>query len=318
MNDSEPFTLATFQASRERIAAHIRATPLIDASPVRNNPAAGARLLLKLENLQTTGSFKVRGATNTLLRLAPAQQRAGLVTASSGNHGLGVACAAAMAGTSAAIYLPDSASDMKVSKLESWGAAIHRVGSVWDEANAVALTRAAEDGLTYIHPFADPSVIHGQGTLALEILDQAPEVDTLLISVGGGGLIAGVATAAKAKNPKVRILGVEPEGAPTHYRSRVAGTLVTLDEITTRAGSLAPRRSDPLNFDLINRHVADIILVSDADMEQAARWLWQEFAIAAELSGAAAVAALRAGAVAVKPGSTVCAVICGAGTDGFG
>ena len=291
---------------------------MIDAAPVKENPAPGARLLLKLDNLQPTGSFKVRGASNTLMTLTKTQKQAGLITASGGNHGLGVAYAAAMAVCPAVIYLPTSTPAAKAEKLRSWGAEVKSVGAVWDEANVAALEHAERSGMTYIHPFADPRVIHGQGTSALEILEDAPETDILLIAIGGGGLIAGAAAAAKAVKPGITVIGIEPTGAPTHFKSRRAGKVITLDRIETRAGTLAPRRSDELNFDLIQNHVDDIVLVEDADMEKAARWLWFELGIAAELSGAAAVAALMTGAVTVPDGKTVAAIVCGAGTDGIG
>jgi threonine dehydratase len=318
MKVAENFSLEAFRAAQPRIAGRARRTPLIDAAPVKENPAPGARLLLKLDNLQPTGSFKVRGASNTLMTLTDAQKRAGLITASGGNHGLGVAYAAAMAGCPAVIYLPTSTPAAKAEKLKSWGAEVISLGAVWDEANVGALAHAQKTGMTYIHPFADPRVIHGQGTAALEILDDAPETDILLVAIGGGGLIAGAAAAAKAVKPGITVIGIEPTGAPTHYKSREAGKVITLEKIETRAGTLAPRRSDQLNFDLIQSHVDDIVLVSDADMERAARWLWYELGIAAELSGAAAVAALMTGAIKAPDGSTIAAIVCGAGTDGIG
>jgi threonine dehydratase len=317
MTGPADFGLQAFRAAQPHLVGRARRTPLIDAAPVKEDPAPGARLLLKLDNLQPTGSFKVRGACNTLMTLTDAQKRAGLITASGGNHGLGVAYAASMAGCPAIIYLPTNTPAAKAEKLKSWGVEVVSVGEVWDEANVAALARAEETGMTYIHPFADPRVIHGQGTTALEILDDAPETDILLVAIGGGGLIAGVSAAAKAVKPGVTVIGIEPTGAPTHFKSREAGVVVTLDKIETRAGTLAPRRSDPLNFDLIQKHVDDIVLVSDADMERAARWLWYEQGIAAELSGAAAIAALMTGAFIAPKGSTVAAIVCGAGTDGI-
>jgi len=317
MTTAPNFSLQAFQAAQQRIAGRARRTPLIDAAPVKEDPAPGARLLLKLDNLQPTGSFKVRGASNTLMTLTDAQKQAGLITASGGNHGLGVAYAAAMAGCPAVIYLPTSTPQAKAEKLRSWGAGVVSLGEVWDEANVAALAHAERSGMTYIHPFADPRVIHGQGTSALEILEDAPETDILLVAIGGGGLIAGVAAAAKAVKPDIAIIGIEPTGAPTHFESRRAGEVITLDRIETRAGTLAPRRSDALNFALIQAHVDDIVLVSDDAMEEAARWLWFELGIAAELSGAAAIAALMTGAVTVPEGKTVAAIVCGAGTDGI-
>jgi threonine dehydratase len=188
---------------------------------------------------------------------------------------------------------------------------------VWDEANEAALAAAAAEGLTYLHPFADPAVIAGQGTVGLEILEAAPDTGLLLVAIGGGGLISGIATAAKALKPRIRVVGVEPVGAPTLKQSLNAGRLVTLPAIETEAGTLAPRRSAEINLEIIARHVDEIVLVSDEEMRAAARWLWFELGIAAELSGAAALAALMTGRVGTAPDMPVTALVCGAGTDGL-
>ena len=215
---------------------------------MREDPLPGGRLVLKLDCLQPTGSFKVRGSTNTLLSLPDEQVARGLITASGGNHGLAVAYAAAMGGVPALVYLPTSAPKEKAEKLRTWGAEVVIGGAVFDDAAKAAIVRAEQDGMTFVHPFAPETVIAGQGTLGLEILDQIPDVDTVLVAIGGGGLISGVSTAIKAKRPDVRVIGIEPEGAPTHYESRKAGGLITLDAIETRAGTLAPRRTEAINL----------------------------------------------------------------------
>jgi threonine dehydratase len=307
--------LQDIEQARRRISGHVRRTPLIGASAL-SRPLPGGLLTLKLESLQVTGSFKARGATHKALTLSPEEARRGLVTASGGNHGLGVAYAGRLIGAPVTIYLPANAPASKAERLEQWGARVLRHGAVWDEADAEARLAADRDGLTYVHAFADPAVVAGQGTIGLEIFEDAPETDLLLVSIGGGGLISGVATAAKALRPHVRVIGVEPEGAPTLFESLRAGSVVELERITTAANTLAPRRSDPLNFEIVRSTVDEIVLVSDEEMREAARWLWFEMGIAAELSGAAAVAALltgRAGGEALHP----CAVVCGSGTDGL-
>jgi threonine dehydratase len=305
--------LETIEAARDRIAGAVRMTPTIDPSPTLS-PLPCPRLTLKLECLQVTGSFKPRGAMSKLTTLSEAERKRGLITASGGNHGLAVAYAAWRARVPAVIYLPASTPAAKVAKFAQWGAETRIEGAVWDDANRAALKAADDKGMTYVHPFADPFVIAGQGTVGLEMIEQAPEIDTLVVAIGGGGLIAGVAAAVKAKRPDIRVIGVEPVGAPTHHASRAAGELVTLDEIATAAGTLAPRRSEQVNLDLIGAHVDDIVLVDDAEMAEAARWLWRECAVAAELSGAASLAALQTGRAT---GDNVCALICGAGTDGM-
>jgi threonine dehydratase len=311
-----PVRLADIEAAAGRIAGRVPRTPLIDAAPLKDAPAAGA-LRLKLECLQVTGSFKPRGATNKLLSLDDAQVRRGIITASGGNHGLAVAYAARQAKTRAVIYLPASTPAAKAAKLAAWSAEVRVDGAVWDEANEAALAAAAQEGLTYLHPFADPAVIAGQGTVGLEILEDAPETALLLVAIGGGGLISGIATAAKALKPGIRVVGVEPTGAPTLKESLAAGRLVTLPTIETEAGTLAPRRSAEINLEIIARLVDEIVLVSDEEMRAAARWLWFELGIAAELSGAAALAALMTGRVEASTGTPVTALVCGAGTDGL-
>lgn len=307
--------LARFEAAARRIAPHVRRTPLLDAGPLPGGEP-GSRLLLKLENLQVTGSFKARGATNKVLTLSQEQVSRGLVTASGGNHGLGVAFAGRLAGAPVTIYLPSNVPPAKSEKLERWGARLRWQGAVWDEANAAALEAAEREGLTYVHPFADPEVIAGQGTLALEALEDAPGIDLWLVAIGGGGLIAGVGAAVKGRKPGSRVIGVEPFGAPTLHASLASGRVVELPAISTAANTLAPRRSDEMNFAIIRETVEQVVLVSDEEMLDAARWLWFETGIAAELSGAAAVAALRAGRVPLAGVRSVCAIVCGAGTAG--
>jgi threonine dehydratase len=295
----------------------VRRTPTIRATPARDGPSPpGLDVRLKLECLQVTGSFKPRGALNKILTLDPTAVRRGFITASGGNHGLGVAYAGWRAGVPVTVYLPASSPATKAEKLEGWGARVVRAGDVWDEANAAALAEAAREGLTYVHPFADEAVIAGQGTIGLEIMEQEPDVGTVVVAIGGGGLIAGVALAVKSESPATRVVGVEPVGAPTLYESVRAGRLVELARIATAAGTLAPRRSAEINLALVQRHVDEIVLVSDDDMRDAARWLWRELAIGVELSGAAALAAVLTGRVGGRTG-TVCALVCGAGADGL-
>ncbi len=310
----EAVSLETARAAVERIAGGVRRTPVLEAKALRDPPSPG-QLFLKLECLQVTGSFKPRGALNKALGLdAPG----GLTTASGGNHGLGVAYAASVLGVPATVFLPASTPEAKARKLRGWGAAVRVAGSVFDEANEAALAHAEAEGAVYVHPFADPAVVAGQATVGLELFDDVPDADTVLAAVGGGGLIAGIATVLKALKPSIRVIGVEPVGAPTLHDSLKAGKLVTLERIGTEAGTLAPLRSAPLNLELIAAGVDRIVLVDDEAMRQTARWLWFEAGVAAELSGAAALAALTAGAYRPDPDERVVAVVCGAGSDGLG
>jgi len=308
--------LQDIQAAQARVANYVRHTPLIEATPIKQPVCQAQNLYLKLECLQITGSFKARGAVNKLLSLTSEQLAHGLVTASGGNHGLGVAYAGWLAKVPVTIYLPHSTPPVKAQMLESWGARVIFTGAVWDEANHAALQAAEQEGLNYFHPFADPLVIAGQGTIGVEILQEAPGIDTLLVAIGGGGLISGVSTAARSLKPGIKVIGIEPVGAPTLYESLRAGKVVELPQITTTAGTLAPRRSAPINLEIIQQNVDEIVLVTDEEMREAARWLWFEMGIAAELSGAAAIAALLSGKVTPEPSEQVCALVCGAGKDG--
>jgi threonine dehydratase len=301
----------------ERIRGFVRRTPLLAAAPAREHSELARGLLLKLESLQVTGSFKARGAINAVRALRPESLQRGIVTASGGNHGLALAYAGWAVGVPATIFLPRSVAADKIAKLDAWGARVVISGGDWDDSNRAALQHSQDEHLTYVHPFANPAVIAGQGTIALEILEQDFDVDTLLVAIGGGGLISGIAIAAKALKPSIRIVGVEPTGAPTLHNSIAAGRLLELASLDTAAVTLAPRRSDELNLAIIGEAVERVVLVGDKDMREAARWLWRETGTAAELSGAASVAALLSGRYQRAVGERVCAVVCGAGTDGY-
>ena len=305
------------RAAAKRITPYIRKTPLVSARCMRDNPIPDGDLLLKLECLQATGSFKARGATNKLLSLSQAEIRRGIVTASGGNHGLAVAYVGWLGKTTATVFLPENVSPEKAKKIGIWGAKLVIQGRQWHEANRAALDLAAREGLTYFHPFADPVVIAGQGTVALEILDQVPEVDDILVAIGGGGLISGIALTAKALRPSIRIIGIEPTGSPTLYESVKAGRVVELPEITTCVPTMACAKTEPMNLEIVQRYVDEIVLVTDEDMREASRWLWFEMGLAADLSGAASIAALRSHKVRPGKGRKVCALVCGAGPDGL-
>jgi threonine dehydratase len=309
-------TLDEVRGAAARIAPHVRRTPLVAARCLKDDPCSDGELLLKLECLQVTGSFKARGAVNKLLSLTPAEVRRGIITASGGNHGLATAYAGWLGNTKTTVFLPESASPEKAKKVARWGATVVFKGRVWDEANREALAVAEREGLTYFHPFADPVVIAGQGTTALEILDQDPEVDDFLVAIGGGGLISGVALTAKALRPGTRIIGIEPVGAPTLFESVKAGRVIELSGITTCVPTLAALKTEPINLEIVQRFVEEIVLVTDEEMRAAARWLWFEMGLATDLSGAASLAAIRSGKFRPRRGRKVCALVCGAGSDG--
>lgn len=313
---ADTVTLTDIEAAAERIADRVRRTPCLRTRYIRD-PLRSGPTMLKLECLQVTGAFKVRGANNAILQLDVDVLARGVITASGGNHGLAVAYAANASNCPAVVYLPENTPAAKAEKIRGWGAEVVVEGAVWDDAERAALARAERDRLEYIHPFADPAVIAGQGTIAREMLKQSVDIDVIVAGIGGGGLIAGVALAAKAIKPEIKVIGVEPFGAPTLANSLQAGSLVTLDTIESDANTLAPRRSAEINLAIIEKYVDDIVLVSDDEMRAAAGWLWFEMGQAVELAGAAAVAAIQTGKVSAPDSQTVAAIVCGTGTAGL-
>lgn len=308
--------IAHIRDAAERIAPYIRTTPLVEVRQTRE-PLSAAQVWLKLECLQPTGSFKARGATNRLLTSSKDSLRLGIVTASGGNHGLATARAAAIAGVKATVFVPETVDRAKLVKLERWGAEVRIEGAIWDITNRSALACAEASGATYFHPFADAAVVAGQGTIGLELLAALPELDVVLVAIGGGGLIAGMATAIKALKPSVRIVGIEPFGSPTLRASLEAGRVINLPSITTKVATMACGRTDESVFSIVREHVEEIVLVSDQEMLDAAKWLWFELGIAADLSGAAGIAALRSGRVELSKDAKVATLVCGAGAEGI-
>lgn len=306
--------LNDIHAAKLRIAGDVRTTPLIESSQLKEVICAGD-LLLKLELLQVTGSFKARGAANKLRATPNAELEHGIVTASGGNHGLAVARAGALAGVAVTVFLPRNASASKISKLQTWGANTIVTGDNWSQADSAARAFADKNAACYFHPFADPLVVAGQGTLGLEILGQDPTIDTLLVAIGGGGLIAGVACVVKALAPAIRVVGVEAMGSPTLLRSLEAGRPVTIEKLTTSVATMACPRTTEGIVKTAASTVDEIVLVDDEEMLVAARWLWFEMGLAADLSGAAAIAAIQTGRVTLGPGSRACAIVCGAGPE---
>jgi threonine dehydratase len=302
-------TLDEMQQARERIAPYVRHTPLLPVPALRSD--LPPRLRLKLENLQLTGSFKARGVFNNLLQLDSAQRERGVITASGGNHGAALAYGAWRLGLPATIYLPATASADRVARIAAWGAQVIKHGSVWDEAHQRAVAHAAESGQVYIHPFDAARTVAGQGTLGLELLDDLPDLDCVLVAIGGGGLIAGMAAAIKQHRPHVRIVGVEPIGAASMRYAVERGHVAPLPEVRTIADTLAPRAVADRTLDLTRRYVDEIVTVGDADMIAAMRWLWAECNQLVEPAGAAVIAALQAGVVDVSQHARPVALICG-------
>jgi threonine dehydratase len=302
-------SLEAIRQARARIQPYVRHTPLLPLPALRGDLPAALRL--KLENLQITGSFKARGVFNTLLQLSPTERERGVVAASGGNHGAALAYGAWRLGLPATIFLPERASADRVARIAAWGAQVVKQGAVWDDAHARAVEHAAATGSTYIHPFDAERTLIGQGTLGLELLDDVPELDCVLIAIGGGGLIAGMAATIKQLRPQTRIIGVEPTGAASMRYAVAAGQVLPLPEVRTIADTLAPRAVCARTLTLTQQYVDEIVTVSDAQMVTAMRWLWAECNQLVEPAGAAVIAALQTGTVDVGAHTHPVALICG-------
>jgi threonine dehydratase len=300
------------EAAAARIRPYIRRTPLLELRKTLRATLLWD-VVLKLESLQVTGSFKPRGALNALLSLPRAEIEGGVVTASGGNHGLGVAYAARTLGVPATVYVPETAPLVKRERIASWGAEVRLAGQEYAQAASAAQDDAKRNGRPYLHAYADAPVIAGQGTVALEFVEDAglPYLDYLLVAIGGGGLIAGMA-AAVGEMPWVTVVGIEPEGAATLHQAWQAGGPVDVDRLDSYAAdALGARRTGDLNYALARQYVARVELVTDDDIRAAQRFLWEEVQLVAEPGGAAALAGLLSGKARVPEGARVGVLVCG-------
>jgi threonine dehydratase len=286
----ESVTLSSIEAARVRIGDAIHLSPCQLSHHLSER--VGLPIYLKLENLQRTGSFKERGALNKLLMLTPEERRRGVIAASAGNHAQGVAFHATKLGIRSQIVMPQATPLVKVVSTRGFGAEVILHGANYDEACEEALARCLQQGLTFIHPFDDPDVISGQGTIGLELLEQIAELEAVVVPIGGGGLIGGIACALKERNPKIRVIGVEPEKLPSMLRAREAGTPITLAPQATIADGIAVRRAGDVTLPLVSRYVDEIVTVDDEEIASAILMLLEQEKTLAEGAGAAALAAL--------------------------
>jgi threonine dehydratase len=286
----EPVTLASIQAARARIIEAIYVSPCQLSSDL--SELTGLPLHLKLENLQRTGSFKERGALNKLLTLSQSESERGVIAASAGNHAQGVAFHAASRGIRAQIVMPLATPQIKVDATRGFGAEVILRGASYDEACEEALRICKEEGRTFIHPFDDAEIISGQGTIGLELLEQVPELEAVVVPIGGGGLISGVACALKESNPKIRVVGVQTDKLPSMLRARESGAPVTLKAAGTIADGIAVCRAGELTLPLVSRYVDEIVTVDDEEIANAILILLEKEKTLAEGAGAAALAAL--------------------------
>jgi threonine dehydratase len=278
------------QGAAERLASVALTTPVWPSRVLSR--MAGGTTLLKCENLQRTGSFKIRGAYNRIARLSSEQRSRGVVAASAGNHAQGVALGASLLGVRSTVFMPAGAPLPKVEATGKYGAHVVLGGAVYDEAHQAAQAFAEEHEAVMVHPFDHPDVIAGQGTISLEILDQAPDVRTIVVPIGGGGLISGIAAAAKAMHPDLRIVGAEPAGAATLRRCLDAGGVVTLPEISTIADGLAAKRAGDLTFEYVRQLVDDVVLVTEEEIAQALLLMTERARLLLEPAAAVGVAAV--------------------------
>jgi len=284
-------------------------------SATRLGDRVGVRLLLKCENFQKTGSFKARGAFNYLSQLGSAERERGVVTFSAGNHAQSLAWAARATGVHATVVMPAAASPLKAAASRDYGAEVVLFGANGMEALAKARELERERGLVFAHPFDAEPVMAGQGTVALELLEQAPDLDAVVVPVGGGGLIAGILVAIKESNPKIRVYGVEPTGAAGMRRSLDAGHPVTLDVVKTVADGLAAPMAGDLTFEIVKRYADDVVVIGDDAIVAALRDLLTSAKLLAEPAGAAATAAVLTRAVPLRQGERVAAIVSGGNID---
>ncbi len=282
--------LSDILEARERVRETSRHTPLTYSYTY--SEMTGADVSLKLENFQRTGAFKIRGATNRIATLSTAEKEAGVVTASAGNHAQGVALAASRVGVDSKIVMPENAPISKIKATRAYGAEVVLAGADYDEAAERAHEIEREEGRTYVHAFDDEYVMAGQGTIGLEILEDRPDVETVVVPIGGGGLISGIATAIKEKKPDARVIGVQAEGASSLTQSLEKGEVVTRESVETIADGIATRSVGEKTFPIIERYVDEVVTVSDPETAMAVVYLLERSKTLVEGASAVSLAAI--------------------------
>ena len=300
-------------AARDRIDDLARVTPIERSRTF--SEMTGADLHLKLEVFQRTGAFKIRGAANRIRTLDAAERERGVITASAGNHAQGVALAATASDVDSIVVMPRDAPVAKVDATQGYGASVVLEGDNYDEAQAVARELAAEEGRTYIPAFDDPQVMAGQGTIGLEILDALPTVETIVVPVGGGGLIGGIARAVKTTRDDVRVIGVQAAGAASLPQSLERGHIYERETVDTIADGIATKRVGDLPFEVIQAHVDEVVTVADEEIAMAVTHLLERSKLVAEGAGAAGLAAVLGDRFSFEPEETVVPVISGGNID---
>ena len=306
-------TRADFEAAYENVRPHVYRTPLLTSRSL--SEACGLEVRLKAELFQRGGSYKVRGPLNKIARLSDEERARGVICSSAGNHAQGVAIAARHYGVKAVVCMAENATPAKVAATEGYGARVVLHGSIWDEANEKALELVDSEGYTYVHPFDDPDLIAGQGTLGLEIMEQFPEVELVVVPIGGGGLISGISMAVKSINPDVRVIGVESSGAPAMKRSVEAGSRVTLDSVDCVIDGLVVKRVGGNTCSVVSRFVDEIVTLPDEQIFDAMLWLMARAKLVTEGAAASPVGALLQGLVDAPAGTKTVCVLSGGNLD---
>ena len=306
-------SLDVFRAAQRHVAVHARRTPLLGSASL--SAATGFDVHLKAESFQRTGSYKLRGPLNKFAHLSEDEKRAGVICSSAGNHAQGVALAAALHGIRAVVVMAENATPAKIEATRGYGAEVVLHGTIWDEANEKALELVAERGLTYVHPFDDLELIAGQGTLGLELVEDLPDVHTVVVPIGGGGLISGVSSAVKAVNPAIRVVGVESSGAPAMQRSVAEGRRIELEHVECAIDGLKVKRVGETTLAIVSRMVDEIVTLPDEQIFSALLWTLARTKVVVEGAAAAPVAALLEGLVEAPPGAKVVAVLSGGNLD---
>jgi threonine dehydratase len=304
-----PLGRADFEKARSIVAANIYKTPLLTSRILSERTGFDVRL--KAEIFQKTGSYKIRGPLNKFTYLTDEQKRRGVICSSAGNHAQGVALAAKIHGIHAVVCMAENATPSKIAATRGYGAEVVLHGSIWDEANEKAKQLVAERGYTYIHPFDDPQLVAGQGTMGLEIYEDFSQADVVVVPIGGGGLISGVSMALKSLNPKVRIVGVESSGAPGMQKSVEAGHVVTLDRVDCIIDGLRVKRVGEYTREVVSRFVDEIVTLPDEDIFDAVVWVMGHTKLVVEGAAAAPVAALLHGKIKAPAGAHVVCVLSG-------
>lgn len=305
-------TLSTIKKAKETIQNSIKRTPVVECASLENNK--DGKIFLKLENLQKTGSFKVRGALNRIANLTLEEREKGVIASSAGNHAQGIALGATAQGIKSTIVMPENAPIAKITATKNYGAEVVLEGSVYDDAYAKACEIQKETGAIFLHPFDDEYVIAGQGTIGLEILEDIEDIDVVVVPIGGGGILAGIATAIKETNPNIKVIGVESANAASMTAALKSGECCEVVTTPTIADGIAVKKVGAKTLELVKKYVDDVVTVTESELAEAILFLMEKSKVIAEGAGATSMAGILSGKIDCRD-KKVCAVISGGNID---